>query len=83
MIYMVLFVYDDVVDEVFIWCGVDMVYSWFDVCVVVFVGDFFFVQVSWYFVNFDDFDVVKLFSCVIMDFVDGEVKQGFYCFDMV
>nr|ASQ40406.1 prenyl transferase [Cyanoptyche gloeocystis] len=69
-------VHDDVLDESEMRRGVPTVHSGFGTSIAVLAGDFLFAQSSWYLANLDSLEVVKLISKVIIDFAEGEIKQG-------
>lgn len=74
-------VHDDIIDEEIIRRGVTTVHSVFSTKIAVLAGDFLFAQSSWYLANLDDLEVVKTISKVIIDFAEGEVRQGLINFD--
>nr|UEQ12088.1 prenyl transferase [Batrachospermum sp.] len=74
-------VHDDIIDEEIIRRGVTTVHSVFSTKVAVLAGDFLFAQSSWYLANLDDLEVVKTISKVIIDFAEGEIRQGLINFD--
>ena len=49
--------------------------------IAVLAGDFLFAQSSWYLANLHDLEVVKTISKVIIDFAEGEIRQGLIIFD--
>ncbi|MEO0457217.1 MAG: solanesyl diphosphate synthase [Cyanobacteria bacterium P01_A01_bin.114] len=76
MIHTASLVHDDVVDESDVRRGVPTVHSRFGNRIAVLAGDFLFAQTSWHLANLDNLTVVKLLSRVIMDFAEGEIRQG-------
>ena len=76
MIHTASLVHDDVVDESEVRRGAPTVHSSFGNRIAVLAGDFLFAQSSWYLANLDNLTVVKLLSQVIMDFAEGEIRQG-------
>lgn len=76
MIHTASLVHDDVVDDSEVRRGAPTVHSSFGNRIAVLAGDFLFAQSSWYLANLDNLTVVKLLSQVIMDFAEGEIRQG-------
>nr|YP_009392906.1 prenyl transferase [Caloglossa intermedia]ARW61468.1 prenyl transferase [Caloglossa intermedia] len=74
-------VHDDVIDDCDTRRGIDTVHNIFNTKVAVLAGDFLFAQSSWYLANMNNLEVVKIISKVIIDFAEGEVKQGLISFD--
>nr|QCI07335.1 Prenyl transferase [Leiomenia cribrosa] len=74
--------HDDVVDECQTRRGVNTVHSTFSTKIAILAGDFLFAQSSWYLANLENLDVVKTISKVIIDFAEGEVRQGLTNFDI-
>lgn len=75
-------VHDDVLDECSTRRGVKTVHNTFSTKVAVLAGDFLFAQSSWYLANLGNLNVVQTISKVIIDFAEGEVKQGLINFDL-
>lgn len=75
-------VHDDVLDECSTRRGVQTVHNTFSTKVAVLAGDFLFAQSSWYLANLGNLKVVQTISKVIIDFAEGEVKQGLINFDL-
>lgn len=73
MIYVVLLLYDDVIDVFFLWCGIFLVLLIFGNKFFIFFGDFLLGCVFVVFVCFGFWEVVELFVIVIVNFVEGEV----------
>nr|YP_009546002.1 prenyl transferase [Glaucocystis incrassata]ASQ40063.1 prenyl transferase [Glaucocystis incrassata] len=69
-------VHDDVLDDSILRRGVPSVHNGFGTKIAVLAGDFLFAQSSWYLANLDSLEVVKLISKVIIDFAEGEIRQG-------
>nr|YP_009391457.1 prenyl transferase [Platysiphonia delicata]ARW59601.1 prenyl transferase [Platysiphonia delicata] len=69
-------VHDDVIDNCEIRRGIDTVHNTFNTKIAVLAGDFLFAQSSWYLANLNNLEVVKTISKVIIDFAEGEVRQG-------
>lgn len=74
-------VHDDIIDNCEKRRGINTVHSIFNNKIAVLAGDFLFAQSSWYLGNLNDLEVVKTISKVIIDFAEGEVKQGSKSFD--
>jgi all-trans-nonaprenyl-diphosphate synthase len=74
-------VHDDIIDEGLTRRGVTTVHSIFSTKIAVLAGDFLFAQSSWYLANLHDLEVVKTISKVIIDFAEGEIRQGLIIFD--
>nr|YP_009392496.1 prenyl transferase [Caloglossa monosticha]ARW61058.1 prenyl transferase [Caloglossa monosticha] len=74
-------VHDDVIDDCDKRRGLDTVHNIFSTKIAVLAGDFLFAQSSWYLANLNNLDVVKIISKVIIDFAEGEVRQGLISFD--
>lgn len=75
LIYIVLFLYDDVIDYFVLRCGNLLVNFEFGNKMVVFVGDFFLGCVLVVFVRLCNVEVVELFVIVIVNLVEGEFMQ--------
>ena len=74
-------VHDDVIDDCDKRRGLDTVHNIFNTKIAVLAGDFLFAQSSWYLANLNNLEVVKIISKVIIDFAEGEVRQGLTNFD--
>lgn len=74
-------VHDDVIDDCDKRRGIDTVHNLFNTKIAVLAGDFLFAQSSWYLANLNNLEVVKIISKVIIDFAEGEVRQGLTSFD--
>jgi all-trans-nonaprenyl-diphosphate synthase len=74
-------VHDDIIDEGLTRRGVTTVHSIFSTKIAVLAGDFLFAQSSWYLANLHNLEVVKTISKVIIDFAEGEIRQGLIIFD--
>nr|YP_009393736.1 prenyl transferase [Caloglossa beccarii]ARW62298.1 prenyl transferase [Caloglossa beccarii] len=74
-------VHDDVIDDCDKRRGLDTVHNIFNTKIAVLAGDFLFAQSSWYLANLNNLEVVKIISKVIIDFAEGEVRQGLTSFD--
>lgn len=74
-------VHDDVIDDCDKRRGLDTVHNIFNTKIAVLAGDFLFAQSSWYLANVNNLEVVKIISKVIIDFAEGEVRQGLISFD--
>nr|ARO90896.1 prenyl transferase [Corynoplastis japonica] len=75
-------VHDDVLDDCLTRRGVKAVHNTFSTKVAVLAGDFLFAQSSWYLANLENLEVVQTISKVIIDFAEGEVKQGLIHFNV-
>nr|YP_010338751.1 prenyl transferase [Glaucosphaera vacuolata]UNJ18701.1 prenyl transferase [Glaucosphaera vacuolata] len=75
-------VHDDVLDDCSTRRGMRTVHNIFSNKIAVLAGDFLFAQSSWYLANLENLTVVKTISKVIIDFAEGEVKQGSLHFDV-
>nr|YP_009397039.1 prenyl transferase [Spyridia filamentosa]ARW66225.1 prenyl transferase [Spyridia filamentosa] len=73
--------HDDVIDDCPTRRGINSVHSKFNTKIAVLAGDFLFAQSSWYLANLNNLEAVKTISKVIIDFAEGEVKQGLINFD--
>lgn len=74
-------VHDDIIDECLTRRGVQTVHNFFNTKIAVLAGDFLFAQSSWYLANLHNLQVVQTISKVIIDFAEGEVRQGLISFD--
>jgi len=73
--------HDDVIDDCDKRRGLNTVHNMFSNKIAVLAGDFLFAQSSWYLANLNNLNVVKIISKVIIDFAEGEVRQGITNFD--
>lgn len=69
-------VHDDIIDDCDTRRGVNTVHNLFNNKVAVLAGDFLFAQSSWYLANLNNLEVVKIISKIIIDFAEGEIRQG-------
>lgn len=69
-------VHDDIIDNCDKRRGINTVHNVFNNKIAVLAGDFLFAQSSWYLANLNNLDVVKIISKIIIDFAEGEIKQG-------
>lgn len=74
-------VHDDVIDNCDTRRGNITVHTAFNNKIAVLAGDFLFAQSSWYLANLNNLGVVKIISKIIIDFAEGEIKQGSKSFD--
>lgn len=74
-------VHDDIIDNCDTRRGTDTIHNVFNNKIAVLAGDFLFAQSSWYLANLDNLEVVKIISKIIIDFAEGEIKQGSKSFD--
>jgi len=73
--------HDDVIDDCDTRRGLNTVHSVFSTKIAILAGDFLFAQSSWYLANLNNLEVVKTISKVIIDFAEGETRQGITTFD--
>nr|YP_009394772.1 prenyl transferase [Polysiphonia elongata]ARW63334.1 prenyl transferase [Polysiphonia elongata] len=69
-------VHDDIIDNCDTRRGINTVHNVFNNKIAVLAGDFLFAQSSWYLANLNNLEVVKIISKIIIDFAEGEIKQG-------
>nr|YP_009395397.1 prenyl transferase [Polysiphonia infestans]ARW64377.1 prenyl transferase [Polysiphonia infestans] len=69
-------VHDDIIDNCDTRRGTNTVHNMFNNKIAVLAGDFLFAQSSWYLANLNNLEVVKIISKIIIDFAEGEIKQG-------
>nr|QVQ56760.1 prenyl transferase [Erythrocystis saccata] len=69
-------VHDDIIDECDTRRGMNTIHKIFNNKIAVLAGDFLFAQSSWYLANLNNLEVVKIISKIIIDFAEGEIKQG-------
>nr|YP_009399937.1 prenyl transferase [Tolypiocladia glomerulata]ARW69756.1 prenyl transferase [Tolypiocladia glomerulata] len=69
-------VHDDIIDNCDTRRGSNTVHNIFNNKIAVLAGDFLFAQSSWYLANLNNLEVVKIISKIIIDFAEGEIKQG-------
>nr|YP_009391255.1 prenyl transferase [Dipterocladia arabiensis]ARW59399.1 prenyl transferase [Dipterocladia arabiensis] len=74
-------IHDDVIDDCDTRRGINTVHNIFNTKVAVLAGDYLFAQSSWYLANLNNLEVVKTISKVIIDFAEGEIRQGLTNFD--
>lgn len=74
-------VHDDIIDNSETRRGINTVHNTFNNKIAILAGDFLFAQSSWYLANLNNLSVVKIISKVIIDFAEGEVRQGSTNFD--
>nr|YP_009399120.1 prenyl transferase [Taenioma perpusillum]ARW68517.1 prenyl transferase [Taenioma perpusillum] len=74
-------VHDDIIDDCDTRRGIETVHSTFNTKIAVLAGDFLFAKSSWYIANLNNLEVVKIISKVIIDFAEGEIRQGLTNFD--
>ena len=74
--------HDDVIDECNTRRGLNTVNQEFSNKIAILAGDFLFAQSSWYLANLNNLEVVKIISKVIIDFAEGEIKQGLNNFNI-
>lgn len=74
-------VHDDIIDNCDTRRGSNTIHNIFNNKIAVLAGDFLFAQSSWYLANLDNLNVVKIISKIIIDFAEGEIKQGIKSFD--
>lgn len=74
-------VHDDIIDNCDTRRGAHTIHNVFNNKIAVLAGDFLFAQSSWYLANLNNLEVVKIISKIIIDFAEGEIKQGTKSFD--
>ena len=74
-------VHDDIIDNCDTRRGSNTIQNTFNNKIAVLAGDFLFAQSSWYLANLNNLEVVKIISKIIIDFAEGEIKQGIKSFD--
>lgn len=74
LIYMVLIVYDDVVDNVDLRCGCEMIKLKWGNYIVMYIGDFLFVKLLEYMIEIKDVVVYKMLLYVMVEFFMGEIE---------
>jgi len=74
-------VHDDIIDDCDTRRGINTVHNKFNTKIAVLAGDFLFAKSSWYIANLNNLEVVKIISKVIIDFAEGEIRQGLTNFD--
>jgi len=74
-------VHDDIIDNCDTRRGANTIHNVFSNKIAVLAGDFLFAQSSWYLANLNNLEVVKVISKIIIDFAEGEIKQGTRSFD--
>nr|YP_009393940.1 prenyl transferase [Polysiphonia sertularioides]ARW62502.1 prenyl transferase [Polysiphonia sertularioides] len=74
-------VHDDIIDNCETRRGVNTIHNTFSNKIAVLTGDFLFAQSSWYLANLNNLNVVKIISKIIIDFAEGEIKQGVKSFN--
>ncbi len=74
-------VHDDIIDNCDTRRGAHTIHNIFNNKIAVLAGDFLFAQSSWYLANLNNLEVVKIISKIIIDFAEGEIKQGTKSFD--
>lgn len=74
-------VHDDIIDNCDTRRGANTIHNVFSNKIAVLAGDFLFAQSSWYLANLNNLEVVKVISKIIIDFAEGEIKQGTKSFD--
>nr|YP_009399321.1 prenyl transferase [Kapraunia schneideri]ARW68927.1 prenyl transferase [Kapraunia schneideri] len=74
-------VHDDIIDNCDTRRGSNTIHNTFNNKIAVLAGDFLFAQSSWYLANLNNLEVVQIISKIIIDFAEGEIKQGTKAFN--
>lgn len=74
LIYMVFFVYDDVIDDVDKWCGKLIIKVKWDNCIVMYIGDYIFVCVFEVMSEVKDVEVYKILFNMMVELMFGEIE---------
>lgn len=73
LIYIVILVYDDVVDDSNWRCGFFLINVFWKNKIVVLVGDYFFLKGLLFLIDNDDFDLLKIILVVVWEMSEGEL----------